>query len=185
MGTSSGYAKGALPEIGSLSKRKHSIARVYNRLTRANCPLAVLALSSVSGGGDTEMRAEMSCEVDDGFVIRWLSGTPIDQCIFYIDEINFFHKAEDEYVYIDIDRDKSLVQFEIHKKDDDEDVYILTFSGVVEFDLPKDEEKILRRNGYSVDYSIVAELSSGAAEDVELFEFIENRNITLMAPSSG
>lgn len=125
------------------------------------------------------MRAKMSCGADDGYVIRWLSETPIDQCIFYIDEINFFHKAEDEDVYIHIDRDKSSVKFEIHKKDDDEDVYILTFSGVVEFDLPKDDEKILRLNGYIVDYSLATELSSGAAENVELFEFIENRHITL------
>jgi hypothetical protein len=83
--------------------------------------------------------------------IEWCSEKPFENYKPKISDISFFDPAEDDDVIVPLT--KAAIAFFVEPTGD-ENEYAIFFSGTIEFELDPEQERILEKEDYGVDYDL-------------------------------
>jgi hypothetical protein len=122
--------------------------------------------------------AKYTATINTGaYSIEWRSKKPFENYKPKIVEINFFDEKNEDDIIAPLTR--SDVEFSIEAAGDGNQ-YNIYFSGTIEFELEPKQRRILKKEGYLVDYCVSFSGPDGdGASSGEEFELIENTSFTL------
>jgi hypothetical protein len=123
------------------------------------------------------LRAGIEVVSGRGYRIKWKREDDVQNYEISIDNINFYNEKEEEYVYCDIT--SSIITFAATLMEDSDNEYEITFFGLINFSLEKEDERAFSKSGFIVDYALTFSIDGSEIEADDGYEFIENTSTQL------